>query len=94
MKVITENQDEAGEVSKLSKYVFEDSKVVTMESDRIVVGDPSSPDFYIADLNSNNATLTENVTDVPSNWIGNRYTYDPAADPKWVQDPDWIDPEA
>jgi len=93
MKTITENEDADGEVSNLSKYVFEDSKTITMESDRIIVGDPSSPDFYIADLNSSNATLTESVTDAPDNWSGNRYTYDPAADPKWVVNPDWVEPE-
>ena len=59
MKTITENS------TKLSKYLFEDSKAVDMGSDKITVGDPSSPDFYIADLNSSNATLTESVTDAP-----------------------------
>ena len=88
MKTITENS------TKLSKYLFEDSKAVAMASDKITIGDPSSPDFYVADLNSSNATLTENVTDAPSNWSGNRYTYDPAADPKWVANPDWVDPSA
>lgn len=88
MKTITENS------TKLSKYLFEDSKTITVESDKIIVGDPSSPDSTICDLNSSNATLTENVTDAPSNWIGERYTYDPAADPKWVANPDWEDPEA
>ena len=88
MKTITENS------TKLSKYLFEDSKAVTMGSDMITVGDSSSPDFYIADLNSSNATLTESVTDAPENWAGNRYTYDPAADPKWVANPDWVDPSA
>ena len=88
MKTITENQP-----SCLST-LFEDSKAVTMGSDQITVGDPSSPDFYIADLNSSNATLTESVTDSPSDWSGNRYTYDPAADPKWVANPDWVDPSA
>ena len=88
MKTITENS------TKLSKYLFEDSKAIDMGSDRITVGDPSDPDFYIGDLHSGNATLIENVTDAPSDWKGNRYTYDPAADPKWVQDPDWVDPDA
>jgi|TARA_R100000482_G_scaffold65459_1_gene24320 hypothetical protein len=88
MKTITENS------TKLSKYLFEDSKAVAMGSDKITVGDPSAPDFYIGDLNSGNATLTENVTDAPENWSGNRYTYDPSADPKWVQDPNWVDPSA
>ncbi len=31
---------------------------------------------------------------ITENWTGNRYTYDPAADPKWVQDPNWVDPDA
>jgi len=88
MKTITENS------TKLSKYLLEDSKAVAMDSDKITVGDPSAPDFYIGDLNSSNATLTESVTDAPENWSGNRYTYDPAADPKWVQDSNWVDPEA
>ena len=88
MKTITENS------TKLSKYLLEDSKAVAVDSDKITVGDPSSPDFYIADLNSGNATLTENVTDAPENWSGNRYTYDPAADPKWAANPDWVDPSA
>ena len=51
MKTITEN------ATKLSKYLLEDSKAVAMGSDKITIGDPSSPDFYIADLNSSNATL-------------------------------------
>tara|TARA_R100000329_G_scaffold113154_1_gene92861 strand:- start:72 stop:341 length:270 start_codon:yes stop_codon:yes gene_type:complete len=88
VKTITENE------TKLSKYLFDDSKAVSMGSDKITIGDPSAPDFYIGDLTSSTATLTENVTDAPSDWSGNRYTYDPAADPKWVANPDWEDPEA
>ena len=88
MKTITEN------ATKLSKYLFDDSKAVSMGSDKITIGDPSDPDFYIGDLNSGNATLTENVTDAPSDWMGCKYTYDPAADPKWVANSDWEDPEA
>ena len=88
MKTITENS------TKLSKYLLEDSKAVAMGSDKITIGDPSSPEFYIADLNSSNATLTENVSDAPENWVGNRYTYDPAAYPKLVANPDWADPDA
>jgi len=85
MKTITENN------TKLSKYLFEDSKAVAMDSDKITVGDVSSPDFYIADLNSSNATLTENVTNAPSDWTGNKYTFDGTT---WTQSPDWVDPNA
>ena len=85
MKTIIEN------LTKLSKYLFEDSKPVSMGSERITVGDSSAPDFYINDLNSSNATLIENVTDSPSDWKGGKYTYDPSADPKWVANSDWRD---
>ena len=51
VKTITEN------ATKLSKYLFDDSKAVSMGSDKITIGDPSDPDFYIGDLNSGNATL-------------------------------------
>lgn len=85
MKTITENS------TKLSKYLLEDGKAVNMGSDKITVGESSSPDFYIDDLNSGNATLTENVTDSPSDWKGGKYTYDPSADPKWVANSDWRD---
>jgi len=85
MKTITENS------TKLSKYLLEDSKAVAIGSGKITVGDPSSPDFYIADLNSSNATLTENVTNVPSDWTGNKYTFDGTT---WTQNPDWVDPDA
>jgi hypothetical protein len=84
MKTITEN------ATNLSKYLFEDSKAVNMGSDKITVGDPSAPDFYIADLNSSNATLTENVTNSPSDWTGNKYTFDGTT---WTQDPNWVEPE-
>ena len=85
MKTITENS------TKLSRYLFEDSKSVSMGSKGITVGESLSPDFHIDDLNSTNATLTENVTDSPSDWKGGKYTYDPSADPKWVANSDWRD---
>lgn len=88
MKTIVED------ATNLSKYLFEDSKPVTMEAGRITVGDTSAPDFYIGDLTSETATLYENVTDSPADWAGNKYTYDPDADPAWAQDSNWVDPNA
>ena len=73
----------------LSKYLLDDSVTITANSDHIVVGDP--PEFIVADLNSSNATITENVTNAPSDWTGNKYTFDGTT---WTQNPDWVDPNA
>ena len=73
----------------LSKYLLDDSVAITTNSDHIVVGDPAQ--FIINDLNSSNATITENVTNAPSDWIGNKYTFDGTT---WTQNPDWVDPDA
>jgi len=84
MKTIVEND------SNLSKYLFEDDKVVDMQAGQINVGDPASLDFIIGDLNSENSTLYENVTNAPADWTGNKYTFDGAT---WTQDSNWVDPE-
>lgn len=83
MKTIVENS------TNLSKYLFEDSKPVSMGSDMIAVGDPDHLEFYIGDLNSSNATLHENVTNAPEDWTGNKYTFDGTT---WTQDSNWVDP--
>lgn len=73
----------------LSKYLLDDSVTITANSDHIVVGDPTK--FIVADLNSSNATITENVTNAPGDWAGNKYTFDGTT---WTQNPDWVDPDA
>jgi hypothetical protein len=73
----------------LSKYLLDDSVTITTNSDHIVVGDPA--EFIIGDLNSSNVTIAENVTDAPSDWTGNKYTFDGTT---WAQNPDWVDPES
>jgi hypothetical protein len=73
----------------LSKYLLDDSETITANSDHIVVGDPA--ELIVADLNSSNATITENVTNAPSDWTGNKYTFDGTT---WTQNPDWVDPNA
>ena len=66
MKTIVEK------TTKQSKYLFEDSKSLTMNSDSIIVGkDPV--DFIVMDLNKDNTTLYEDVTDAPKDWIGCKY---------------------
>jgi len=71
----------------LSKYLLADDVVVTATADNIVVGDPAQ--FIIGDLNSGNVTITENVTNAPSDWSGNKYTFDGTT---WTLNPDWVDP--
>jgi len=73
----------------LSKYLLDDSVTITANSDHIVVGDPA--EFIIGDLNSSSATVTESITNSPSDWTGNKYTFDGTT---WTQNPDWVDPNA
>lgn len=77
MKTIVENS------TNLSKYIFADDASVTISSDNIV-----TPNFIIADLNSSNASMIEDVTP-PENWSGDRYTFDGST---WTANPDWVDP--
>jgi len=81
MKTIVENS------TNLSKFVYEDDVVITMENDRIVIGDPEV--LIIACHDKNDSTLYENVTNVPSDWSGNKYMYDGTT---WTQNPNWVDP--
>ena len=81
MKTIVETS------TKLSKYLLADDVVITATSDNITVGDPAQ--FIIADLNSSNATITENVTNAPEDWTGNKYKLDGTT---WSANPDWVDP--
>ncbi len=83
MKTIVETS------TKLSKYLLADDVTITATADNITVGDPAQ--FIIGDLNSGNATITENVTNAPSDWSGNKYKLDGTT---WSANPDWVDPEA
>jgi len=71
-----------------SKYLFADDKQVNMKADCIEVGDPDNLDFIIGDLNANNSTLIEGVTE-PDDWYGCKYNYVNGA---WELCPDWVDP--
>ena len=81
MKTIVETS------TKLSKYLLADDVTITATADNITVGDPAQ--FIIGDLNSSNATITENVTNAPSDWVGNKYKLDGTT---WSANPDWVDP--
>ena len=83
MKTLTFNENNH------SPYIFADDKSVTVESNRIIVGESSDPDFYIGDMNSSNATLHTNVTPA-DDWQGNRYTFNGSA---WAEISGWVDPK-
>ena len=71
----------------LSKYLLADDVTIVSNADNIVVGDPAQ--FIIGDLNSGNVTITENVTNSPADWSGNKYFFDGTT---WTLNPDWVDP--
>jgi hypothetical protein len=80
VKTIVEN------TTILSKYLLDDAKVVVLNEDNIVVGDPA--EFIIGDLNASTVTVYEGVT-APADWIGNKYTFDGT---DWTLNPDWVNP--
>jgi len=82
MKTIVETS------TKLSKYLLADNVAITATANNITVGNP--PEFIIADLNSGNTTITENVTNAPSDWTGNKYKLDGTT---WSANPNWVDPD-
>lgn len=81
MKTIVRND------SNISLYLFDDSKVLQMSAENIIVGNPI--EFIIGDMHKSNATVYENV-DAPSDWKGGKYLY---ASGEWSLNPEWIEPE-
>ena len=79
----TANGD-AEDQSKRVKYVYADDKTLTVTSDQITVGNP--PELIIGDLHSGNSTIVENVTNVPSDYYGDKYDYDSGT---WTKRSDW-----
>lgn len=82
MKTIVRNE------TNVSLYLFDDSKSVDVQEDRIVVGNP--PELIISDCNSSNATLFEGVAS-PDEWTGWKYLYTAAGG--WELNPAWQPPE-
>ena len=73
----------------LSKYLLADDVTIASTADNITVGDPAQ--FIIGDLNGSTVTITDNVSNAPDNWSGNRYTFDGT---NWTANPNWVDPDA
>lgn len=82
MKTIVEN------ATNFSKYLLDNTEVVVLNEDNIVVGDPAK--FIIDDLNASTVTVYEGVT-APVDWIGNKYTFNGT---NWTPNPNWFDPMA
>ena len=76
----------ATDQSKRVKYLYPDDKTLTVSSEYITVGDP--PELIIGDLHSGNSTIVENVTNVPSDYYGDKYDYDSGT---WTKRSDWDD---
>ena len=70
--------------SNISAYTFEDNATVTATADNI-----TCPDFIIGDMNSTNATVTQNVTP-PADWQGGKYLFDGT---DWTANAAWTDPK-
>ena len=79
MKVITNS------TTNVALYTFDDSQVVLLESDRIVIGEP--PELIIGCYSSDTATVYENVT-TPEDWRASKFLYDGS----WSDNPDWVEP--
>lgn len=89
MKTIIDN------ATNTSRYLLADDKQVFLTPTKIEVGDPPNLDFIILDLNSNNASVIENVTEPVdeegnSLWFGCKYFC--SADGTWTEDTNWVDP--
>lgn len=78
MKTIVHNDNQ------VSLYLFDDSEVITVTDNRIVIGDPET--LIIEDCNSNNVTIHENVSE-PDDYIGWKYKFTG----EWELNPDFID---
>ena len=102
MKTIIENS------TRLSKYLLDDETKVTFLADRIKVGDPSSLDFIIGDLNEVNASIIETVpvsTDGGDVTVAFSGDFREASvegkwignkfiyDGGWIANPIWVEPE-
>ena len=82
MKTIVETS------SGLSKYLLADNVTLTSTANDITVGDPAQ--FIIADLNGGTVTVTDNVSNAPADWTGNKYRFDGSS---WTANPDWVEPK-
>ena len=79
-KTITFNE------SNISAYLYDDAVPVAVESNRLVVGNPA--ERIIADMNSGNSTVHENVT-APADWFGGKYLFDGTT---WTEVDGWVHP--
>lgn len=80
MKTIVRN------FNRLSLYLLKDDVLVHASNTNITVGNPVQ--FIIGDLNDSNSTIYT-VSDVPTDWIGEKYLY---KNNEWSLNPDYAEP--
>ena len=89
MRIIVETS------SGLAKYALADEINLFSTATEITVSETVDGEdvvkFIIADLNSTTVTVTDSVTNLPEEWVGNKYTFDGTA---WALNPNWVDLEA
>lgn len=81
MKIIVER--ETGNI----KYALADAEVINVTEHEIWIGDP--PKWGIGDLGSKNSDLVEGVSDIPEDFIVDKYRW---AGGKLAPNPAFIDP--
>ena len=74
--------------NNLCPYLLDDGVIITITDELIEIRNNNGDDFNIGDMNLSNATVYEGAT-APSNWVGNRYTYDGTT---WTEVDGWVNP--
>ena len=74
-----------------SFLLFEDDVIVKIYNDMTRVHFPNNSNLVIGQCKDTNAVVYENVTP-PTDWVSNKYCYDPSASPRWSINPMWIEP--
>lgn len=68
-----------------SKYIWPDDAAIT-----ILDNMTTTPDFFIADMTTENAVLVQNVVP-PSDWVGCKYLF---KNGEWSVNSKWVDPNS
>lgn len=84
MKILVENS------SNLVTNVFSNDTSIELNAENIVLSKNGSEFLVIADQNSSEATLIENLENVPEDFFGRKYTY--TISNGWEQIEGWVNP--
>jgi hypothetical protein len=73
--------------TNVALYAVEDDQPVSLEADRVTLGDPEW--LIIGDCNINNCAVLQADT-IPGDWTGGKYLFDGKA---WQVNPDYVEPQ-